>query len=429
MIKEDTGMLHGKDPKIRSLLLKGNMGLEKESLRVTKDGYLSHSPHPFGDSRHIVRDFCENQTEINTGIHPDAEGAVKELAHYTEIIQKTLRDLPEREYLWPFSNPPYIRSEDDIPIALFEGVQSSKTAYRQYLSDRYGRYIMTLSGIHYNYSFGDDLLREDFLLSGEEDFRTYKDRFYLEMGQKAARYGWLVTAVTAASPIVDSSYLEKGRVGESCFLGKASLRCSESGYWNAFVPILNYTSIEDYTRSIQYYVDEHFLAAPTELYYPVRLKPAGLNDLSSLRENGINHMELRNVDLNPLVPEGLDLRDARFIQYFLVWLACTTPRPFPGSAQVLAVQNFKKAASYDLKTVKIATVSGKNKPIADAAIDIIEVMREFYSDFPEEVHEVLDFEKEKFIHPETRYAWIVRENYSTDYVKRGLELAKKRQEL
>lgn len=422
-------MLHSKDQKIRSLLLNGNLGLEKESLRVDKDGFLSHSPHPFGESRHIVRDFCENQTEINTGIHSDAEGAWEELAHYTDVIQKTLRDLPEREYLWPFSNPPYIRSEDDIPIAQFNGVESNKTAYRNYLSDRYGRYIMTLSGIHFNYSFSDELLQEEFLLSGEQDFRNFKNHFYLELGEKAARYGWIVTAVTAASPIVDSSYLEKGKFGESCFLGKASLRCSESGYWNSFVPILNYTSIEDYTDSIQYYVDEHFLAAPSELYYPVRLKPAGLNNLGTLRENGISHIELRNIDLNPLVPAGLDIRDVKFIQYFLVFLASMSQKPFPASGQVMAVQNFKKAASYDLKTVKIVTASGRTESVADAAVEMIRAMETFYQDFPQEVLDVLAFEKEKFIDPHKRYAWIVRKDYETDYVERGLKLAKKRQEL
>lgn len=421
-------MLHSKDQKVRSLLLHGNMGLEKESLRVREDGYLAHTPHPFGESTHIVRDFCENQTEINTGIHPNAKGAIQELGHYTEVIQKTLKELPERELLWPFSNPPYIRNEEDIPIAQFGGVQSNKTVYRNYLSDRYGRYIMTLSGIHFNYSFADDLLLEDFALSGETDYKEYKNRLYLDLGQKAAQYGWIITAVTAASPIVDSSFLEKGKTGESCFLGKASVRCSESGYWNSFVPILNYTSIEAYTDSIQYYVDHHFLAAPSELYYPVRLKPKGLNNLTTLREKGINHIELRNVDLNPLVPEGLDIRDARFIQYLLIWLASIPSKPFPDSGQALAVQNFKKAASYDLKTVKIVTASGKTASVADAAVEIIDAMQDFYQDFPEEVSKVLAYQKNKFVDPEARYAWIVRKKFGTDYVRRGLALAKKRQE-
>ena len=56
---------------------------------------------------------------------------------------------------------------------------------------------------------------------------------------KAAAYGWLLTAVTAASPLLDSSYMEKDKIGEDTFNGLASTRCSELGYWNYFAPIVN----------------------------------------------------------------------------------------------------------------------------------------------------------------------------------------------
>ncbi len=422
-------MLHSNDARIRELLLQGNVGLEKESLRVLEDGHFSHTPHPFpaGDSN-IVRDFSENQTEINTGIHPDAEGAVAELAEHTARIQEVLKNLPEREYLWPFSNPPYIRNEEDIPIAQFDGDQHAKTLYREYLSDTYGRYVMTLSGIHFNFSFGDELLQEDFKLSGYTSFREYKDQLYLELAKKAAQYGWVVTALTAASPILDGSFVEKSACGTSVFTGKASIRCSESGYWNAFTPVFNYDSVGEYADSIQKYVDAHLLAAPSELYYPIRLKPRGVNNLDSLRENGVNHIELRMIDLNPLCPEGLDVRDVKFIRYFLVWLASLPKKPFTDREQIVAVQNFKKAAGYDLKTVRIATSAGAIHSMAYAGEGLLTEMQEFYKDFPQDVQDVLAFEKQKFIDPETRYAWILRKEYAEDYVKKGLDLAKSRQE-
>ncbi len=92
-------MLHVQDPAVRPLLLKGNFGLEKESLRVTPDGYFAHTSHPFPEDDHIVRDFCENQTEINTPVLPSAHEAVEALAVFTRQIQRKLYDLPEREYL------------------------------------------------------------------------------------------------------------------------------------------------------------------------------------------------------------------------------------------------------------------------------------------------------------------------------------------
>lgn len=78
-------MLHIEDPEVRRLLLKGNFGLEKESLRVDENGFLSHTRHPFPDDDHIVRDFCENQTEINTPVTHSPAEAVASLNHYSNF--------------------------------------------------------------------------------------------------------------------------------------------------------------------------------------------------------------------------------------------------------------------------------------------------------------------------------------------------------
>ena len=419
--------LHFDRENVRRLLLKGNFGLEKESLRLTPDGYMSHTLHPFPDNKHIVRDFCENQTEINTPVAKSAEEAIGFLTDYTREIQQKLVSLPQPEILWPFSNPGYIRNETDIPVAQFSGGFSSKTDYREYLSDRYGRYKMVLSGIHINYSFSDELLLADFEAGGYEDFLEYKDALYLSLAQRSVEYGWVMTAITAASPLMDSSYVEKGRLEHTTFNGTASVRCSEFGYWNYFTPVLNYDSIEGYANSILRYVKDGLLAAPTELYYPIRLKPRGLNRLDSLIKDGVDHIEMRMVDLNPLEVSGLNLKDLIFAQLLLVWLACTKSDDFTKKDQVQSVQNFKNAAHYDLKTVKILAPTGRVCSVADACMDVISRMKEFYRDFPDEIHEVLSFEEMKFIDPETRYAWRIRKQFAYQFVEQGLYLAKQKQ--
>ncbi|MDY6376129.1 MAG: hypothetical protein SPL69_08480, partial [Succinivibrionaceae bacterium] len=88
-------MLHIEDKGVRDLLLTGNFGLEKESLRITEDGHLSHAPHPFSqDDKQIVRDFCENQTEINTGVSKSADGVLAELHELNTRIYAGIRALP-----------------------------------------------------------------------------------------------------------------------------------------------------------------------------------------------------------------------------------------------------------------------------------------------------------------------------------------------
>lgn len=421
-------MLHADHPKVRQLLLKGNFGLEKESLRVDEEGFLSHTSHPFPNDDHIVRDFCENQTEINTQVLHSVAEAVQALIRYDRQIQKTLKHLPKREYLWPFSNPPYIRNEADIPVACFFGEQAGKTEYREYLSERYGRYKMAFSGIHVNYSFDEDLLREDFALSGEADYDAYRNQLYVVLAEKAAAYGWLLVAVTAASPLLDSSFVEKGKFDADTFNGLASTRCSELGYWNYFAPVFDYSGIRAYADSIQRYVDDGLLRFPTELYYPVRLKPRGVNNLNTLREQGVDHIELRMFDLNPLVPGGIDQRDLTFAQLFLVWLASTPREALSTKAQVQAVQNFKNAAHYDLKTVKIVPPDGEVDSVANAALKVLDCMAEFYEGFPNSVRDVLAFEREKFVDADNRYAWKIRREFDGGFVKKGMALARQRQE-
>lgn len=95
--------------------------------------------------------------------------------------------------------------------------------------------------------------------------------------------------------------------------------------------------------------------------------------------------------------------------------------------QVQAVQNFKNAAHYDLKTVKTVMPDGSAHSVVKAAKRIIAAMEEFYADFGESVHDCLAFQRRKFEEPECRYAWKIREQYGQGFVARGLQLARQRQ--
>ena len=424
-----------KNKTINQLIFDGHVGLEKESLRVTEDGRFAHTRHPFPGEKHIVRDFSENQVEINTGVCDSLEAAIQEMRAYTLKIQKTLSEMNPREYLWPNSNPPYIENEEDIPIAIYEMDEIEKRIYREYLAVRYGRYKMAFSGIHVNYSFSEDLLQAGFKASGLMDYRDYKERLYLRLAENMAFYGWIVTAVTAASADMDGSFFQEGKKGKTTFCGMGSVRCSELGYWNQFVPIFDYTSLGSYVKSIQKYVDNGFITYPSELYYPIRLKPYGTNSLESFADCGVDHIELRNVDLNPLTCAGLDLRDLKFIKLLLIW-AATIPRMALSEAdQVQVVQNFKNAARYDLHTVNIVFPNGEYMTVQDTGRKVIGQIRDFYlsnlnegdSRIPE-ILEILDFEEDKFIHPKNRYTAKLHRAFAEDYFDKNVEIARQVQE-
>ena len=385
-------MLDIRHPELRPYAFEGNFGLEREALRVTGTGRMAQTPHPFPpDHPRIVRDFCENQTEINTGVHATAEAAVEDLKEIDAAIRTVIAQ--REEYLWTNSNPPPTLAEDEIVPAKFDGPLAGKSAYREYLATKYGKQLMAYCGIHVNFSFGARLIENASathcglrtirpttvgrVIPNAPTIRTFRDELYLHVAAQCVKWGWAIVALTAASPRN----------------GYASVRCSENGYWNPFVPILDFSSVRAYAKSIARYVQDGQLIAPSELYYPIRLKPRGPNNLLSLVENGIDHIEVRCVDLNPLTGGLVDERDVEFIHLFFLWCASQERETLTAERQRESVAAFKAAARLDFDWTPVG--------------ELLERMDEFFSGsagWPSQVQRVLAFEAEKVYHPEKRYA-------------------------
>ncbi len=409
---------------VRNNLFDGHFGLEKESLRVTQDGYLSHTGHPFPNDPHIDRDFCENQIELITDAAASVEEAWNQLAQlHTKAVQ-TLKYLEYgREYLWPFSNPPYVKGETDIPIASFQGRLQGKEQYRHYLAQKYGRKKMLFSGIHFNFSFSDALLQAGFANNDETDFRTYKDRIYMDLAKKVTKYSWLIVYLTAASSVFDGSFFCDADIGTTVNRDYASGRCSEIGYWNNFFPLLDYADISTYTQSIHEYIDAGQLRETSELYYPVRLKPKGENSMRNLEQSGVNHLEIRTLDLNPLTPYGIALEDLKFIHLLMLYLITQEEQSFEPLEQKMAIQNVKRAARYQEDMIQIEIGWNTSMPIHEAAMQVLDRMQQFYSGFDRpELSEIIAYQRNKLTQPDGRYAVQIRKRFGQDFVQRGLTL-------
>ena len=110
------------------------IGVEKESLRIGRDGYISHAPHPYilGSSlTHpcITTDFSEALLELIT---PPCTSSHDALTFLTDTETYVHQQLPD-EYLWPTSMPCLLRGEDDINIACYGSSElgKMKTIYRR----------------------------------------------------------------------------------------------------------------------------------------------------------------------------------------------------------------------------------------------------------------------------------------------------------
>ncbi|SEK67254.1 glutathione synthase [Ruminococcus albus] len=364
------------------LIYKGNFGLERETLRVDKNGRLSQTAHPFEDDGEITRDFCENQIELVTPVCSSVDDVMKELDRLDKKVRKALDDMDER--IWLYSNPPHFSDDSEIPVADFKGDLSSKRFYREKLELRYGKRLMLFSGIHFNFSFDDEYLKS---ISSGEDFSEFKNRFYLRLYKQLSRHSWLPLLLTAASPIHDRSLYEDGEKGGTVSR-YSSIRSSEKGYWNSFVPTLKFDSLSSYVDSIQKYVNEGKLFSASELYLPIRLKPKGENSIENFA-NGVSHIELRMFDLNPLEPLGINADDLRFAHLLAVYLSEQPDFEYTDELQVQAVHNHRNAALLDLEGV---TIDGT--PILERAGQILDKMSERFSD-NNEYQNVIAYEKAK----------------------------------
>lgn len=363
----------------------GNFGLERETLRVDSSGRSAQTPHPFGDDEYITRDFCENQIELIT---PVCQSAAEAVAALTELDRRTSETLSKNgERIWLYSNPPHFETEDDIPIAAFGGDLSSKRDYREALQRRYGKRLMLFSGVHFNFSFADELLRE-WHKDSELPLREFIDELYLRLYRQLSKHSWLLVLLTAASPWYDISLDGDGLTGvvRSRY---SSMRNSERGYWNEFVPILEHESIAKFTDSIRRLVEKGMLFSVSELYLPVRLKPRGVNTLEALAEGGVDHIELRMFDLDPLTPVGIDERDLSFAHLLMLWLLTLEDGGFAPEEQKKAWQDHKNAALYDLSDVLIDGMD-----MIERAKQILHNMSEYFGDEPW-ASEIIGHELEK----------------------------------
>lgn len=316
-------------------ILSAGVGLEREGLRVTAQGKLALTPHPpvFGDkleNPYVTTDFSESQVELITPVCHSVDEIYDFLEALTDIVINEIDD--EGELFWPYSMPCDIPEDEAIPIARYQGEEGRKArAYREQLLKKYGGKRQLISGIHYNYSFSDELL-ETLWQEADSDlsFREFRDKIYLKVLRNFLRYRWLIIYLMGCAPGLHGSYLEKclacmEEVDEKeTFLSYQGIsarngRCS--GYKNDIDLYPNYASVTDYVDSVEEYIRRGDISEAKELYARIRLKPKDNRDvLNSLKEDGIQYLEIRIIDLNVFDKCGIARIDLEFLNVFMLFL-------------------------------------------------------------------------------------------------------------
>ena len=329
-------------------LLKGlKRGIEKESLRVRRDGALAMTPHPraLGSALkhpHITTDFSEALIELITGVHTELAACLEEMKRIHQFVIRRIGD----EVLWGASMPCSLPDENAIPIARYgtSNVGRAKTVYRIGLSHRYGRRMQMIAGLHYNFSLPDSAWPVAGFPGASEG--------YFALIRNFRRHAWLLLYLFGASPAVCASFVEgrKHALEElapgTLYLPHAtSLRMGRLGYLSEAQDsvAVSYNSIESYTACLHDVLTKPYapyeeigirdaegnyrqlatslLQIENEFYSTIRPKRVirpGERPLHALRERGVEYVEVRAMDLDPFSAVGIAADTVRFLDVFLL---------------------------------------------------------------------------------------------------------------
>ena len=369
---------------LSKLLLEGHFGLEKENLRVDKYGNLAITPHPkiFGDkgiNPYITTDFAEAQIEMVTKIC----NSTVEVANFMEVLHDIISINLDGEYLWPYSIPAVLPEENKIKIAQFNEINI--TQYREYLAKKYGKLKQLLSGIHYNFSFTHKLINTLYEVSHKPiSYREFNDNLYMKVARGYLKYSWLVIYLFGASSVAHKTYMPcckcsftKINNDTYSFNNSSSFRNGINGYRNNDYFDVSYNSLTDYIKDIQQAIDDHKIISAKEYYSQIRLKGHSLNSmLDNLSLNGINYLEIRAIDLNPLTKIGFTVDQLDFLHLLLIYcLLIPELNMDKGDYQLVHLNQILAADNSRNEPIMLHIDSDTQKPLRLWGVEIIQDMR------------------------------------------------------
>ena len=393
------------------ILQGGRKGVEKESLRVTQEGTLAHTPHPAAlgaalTSEHITTDFSESLIELVTPAFTHTWELLQYLLDLHQFVYRHLGD----ELLWATSMPCAIDGDADIPLAQYGSshVGRMKTVYRNGLGLRYGRMMQAISGVHFNYSFPPPFWEAYAALRGERSSGSgFISASYFDLLRNYRRHGWLVLYLFGVSPVVCKSFLRGRDVQlEELGMGTAyepcatSLRMSDVGYRNRSQAGLTVSvnNLEEYVRDLQRAIttphppyealgvkvdgewrqlNANILQIENEYYSfirPKRVARSGERPTKALKRAGVEYVEVRALDVSAFDPVGVNQNKLRFLEAFLALCLLKESPPIGLTEQAALDANHLTVARRGREPALTLERDGRKVPMREWARELLDSM-------------------------------------------------------
>ena len=349
-------------------------GIERESLRVDENGNISQKNHPQNlgsplTNKDITTDFAEALLELVTPTFESPE----ELFAYLNLLHKFVYSEIGEEILWNFSMPCAFKNEKEIRIAEYGNSNSGmlKHIYRKGLRLRYGSIMQCVSGIHYNFS----LTKDSWKILDKNSDQDYINEKYLGAIRNIKRNFWFILEQFGASPLMHKSYLYerehslKKYNSNDLFLPYAtSLRMSNVGYQSNIQDSLkiSYNNLDEFINTlikgiktpikkfkdigmfdnagIAQQISMGILQIENELYDIVRPKrsgPSGSRPSTLLKTEGIEYLELRGIDINPFIPEGIDINKIKLLDIYIIH-SLVSESPYMSDEEIKEIKTNQK---------------------------------------------------------------------------------------
>lgn len=395
-------------------LYEGEFGLEVEAMRIDSEAYISKTDHPQvfqANNPYITKDFAEAQVEMITPPMSSIELAVNMLEDIQSVVLNNLGN----DYLWKQSNPPIIHDDGFVQIAKLE--DSSDQQYREYLLKTYGVEKSIISGVHFNFSFTESIIKHLYeSANSSQKYNDFKNNLYLKVSKYLLNDRWFFIYLTNASPVFHKSFYENCVArseqidnGDCVIDGLNSLRNSECGYRNKEEFFINYNSIEDYTLSVSKLISESKITQASELYTPVRLK---------FDEAGnIQYIEIRFLDVNPFEASGVSAIDLQYLHMYLITKLFADDFDFNNEKQIEANNNHASSVS------AVDFIANNY----NSMLSIHKEIETFHKDLDSQycTNEIFNSVLSRINDKEQTYASILKSNYAaSSYVDYHLEKAK-----
>ena len=366
----------------------------------------------------ITTDFADAQTELVTPVFSDEN----ELISFLEASHHFALNKMSDEYFWPFSIPSGKISSNDIKIATFGKSNKAKfkEIYRKGLSNRYGKAMQAISGIHFNFSLTENFWNL-FTEGNETSFRT---SMYFRTIRNIQRYNWLILYLFGCSPIIgkeliDDKY-EFNQIGKNEYLSKyaTSLRMSTMGYqaksqsqlfisMNSLGQYISdlktatttlsekFASIKGLSSNDWKQLNANILQVEDEYYGISRPKSSSdLNQrqISKLSDFGVEYIEFRALDLNPFSRVGICEKDLKFIEAFLIFCTLDSSPKVNLTEFKETLKNTHDVSIFGRKNNLLLERNGTSITMFDWGTEILGQMSSLFSKL-DQYH--LDFDKYK----------------------------------